>query len=208
MLFDPSCSLFFTLFVLLVFPPFHIEFFLFPLITILTVCYFSHPPGSAESWFPPPVSGCNWRQSERADCPQQGHPERDCRHDGGKKKKNSNPSPVVVPPVFCIICPFFSRAVDRHCSDLPVAEGWDEGDAERSEEVYGRPGPLLQGRHPEASPGKDHRGDSEQPQPAAAHHGDGDGRLVKGQNCCTVYSSMFVRGLVCKMNLDLWLASW
>lgn len=46
-------------------------------------------------------------------------------------------------------------AVDRHSSDLPVAEGRDEGNPKGPEEDHGRPGPQLQGRHPEESPGKD-----------------------------------------------------
>lgn len=45
----------------------------------------SHSPGPEESRFPPAVIVCNRRQGEAADSPEQGHSERDCWYDRGKR---------------------------------------------------------------------------------------------------------------------------
>lgn len=124
-------------------------------------------------------SVCTGRQGETADSTEQRRPERDCWYDGGKLHfcaGNNNPEQLCVVVLTCSS----SCEDDRDRGDLSVAEGRDEGNSEGSEENHGWPGPQLQGRHPEESLGEDKRSDWKQPQPTAAHYGNGDWSLSKG----------------------------
>ncbi|CAF91677.1 unnamed protein product, partial [Tetraodon nigroviridis] len=111
------------------------------------------PPGPEEGRLPPAGAGGARGQGPAADGPQQRRPEGD-RRGGG---------------------------VHRHRRHLPVEEGRDEGRSEGPEEGDGRPGPQLQGRHPEEGPGEDGRGDPQPARPAAAGHGAGERSVCQGE---------------------------
>lgn len=72
-------------------------------------------------------------------------------------------------------------ADNRPSDDRPVAEGRDERHPKGPEKDHGRPGPRLQGRRAEESPGKDQGGDRHPTERDAARHGDGERSLSQGE---------------------------